>query len=82
MSPRSMQRFNLEGRPARLLERPVVQQLVTMDFSPSLDEPLLSAWESTTDALDGIEGEDRLVFLIHGMEVWPMVWHPVPQTSE
>ena len=68
-----MQRFNLEGRPAGLQECPVAQQLVTVDFGLRFDEPLLRARERATDALDGVEREDRLQVLIHRMEVWPVV---------
>src|SRR5436190_23655882 len=70
----SVQRFNLEGRPAGLQERPVAEQFVVMDFSPRFDKALLRSRESAADALDGIECEHRLQVLINGMEVRSMVW--------
>src|SRR5437016_976092 len=73
-SPASMQRFNLERRPAGLQEFPVPQQLFAMDFSPRFDEPLLRSRESAADALDRIKSEDRLEVLIRGVKMRPMVW--------
>jgi hypothetical protein len=55
-------------------ESPVVQEFVMMDLCPRFDEALLRPWQSATDALNRIEGEHRLEFLVRRVEVRPVMW--------
>jgi hypothetical protein len=45
-----------------------------MDLCPRLDEALPRFWKSAADALNGIESEHRLKFLVGRVEVRPMMW--------
>ena len=63
-------------------ESPVVQEFVMMDLCPRFDEALLRPWQSATDALNRIEGEHRLEFLIDRMgSAGDDVANRVPETS-
>jgi hypothetical protein len=55
-------------------ESPVVQEFVAMDLGPRFDQPLLRSRKSAADALDRIESEDRLEFLVRRVEVRPVMW--------
>jgi len=59
-----------------------------MDLCPRFDETLLRPWQITADALNGIEGEHRIEFLVDGVEVRPVMrcadfWkHPDDDSKE
>lgn len=55
-------------------ERPIVQQFVAVDLGPRFDEALLSSWKRAADALNRIESNDRVEFLIGRVEVRSMMW--------
>ena len=54
-------------------EGPVLQQFLSMDFGPRFDQALLCTREVTADALDRVECEHALGFLMDRMKVGPMV---------
>src|SRR5688572_3030319 len=60
---------DLDGRLARLQERPVVLQFRPVDLCPCLDQTLLRLRQAAAQTLDGVEGKDRCVLLVEGMKV-------------
>jgi hypothetical protein len=47
-----------------LQEVPILVKFVAMDFDPRLDKALLRLRQATSQALNGVDGEHRRVFLI------------------
>jgi len=65
--------LDLDWRPARLQEIPVLLQFHAVDFSPRFHETPLCEWEATAQALDRIHREDSSVVLIVRVEMCPVV---------
>jgi hypothetical protein len=50
-----------------------VQQFLVMNLGPRLNQALLCAWKTATDALDRTEAKYGLELLVHRMEVRPVM---------
>ena len=72
MRHRLPQWVDLDGRPTRLQEIPILLQLASMDLSPSLDKTALREGEAATQAFQRIDGEHRRVILVVRVKVRAM----------